>query len=217
MIAGREGGVADRQAGGRARSTPPAMAAIALLLVWVAFACGCLTAPQPGSLAVASEPAGAEVYLGGQYTGTAPLEITNLTPGEYVLRFRLTGYGDREVKVMVEAGNRTAVTARYPALVTPIPTASPTRTPQATIVPTTQPLPFVTTPPATGSLYLTSVPAGASVYVNGEGKGVTPVLLRNLTPGTYFVRFTLVGWKDYQVPLSVSSGQMMTEEATLKR
>jgi hypothetical protein len=63
------------------------MAAIALLLVWVAFACGCLTAPQPGSLAVASEPAGAEVYLGGQYTGTAPLEITNLTPGEYVLRF----------------------------------------------------------------------------------------------------------------------------------
>jgi hypothetical protein len=186
-----------------------------LLLACIVLAAECLSSTEPGSIAVASQPAGATVFLGGLPVGTAPREIPNLTPGEYVLLFRLEGYGDREVKVTVTAGNRTSVTARYPPLATETPT--PTPTPQVTAVPTTPTLPFVTVQPEPGSLSLTSIPGGASVTVNGEGKGTTPVLIRNLTPGTYYVRFSLVGWDDYETALWVSSGQITTEEANLRR
>ncbi|MDD1657450.1 MAG: PEGA domain-containing protein [Methanomicrobiales archaeon] len=187
----------------------------ALLLACIALSSGCLSSPQPGSIAVASEPAGAMVYLGGIPVGTAPLEIPNLTPGDYMLLFRKTGYGDREVTVTVTAGNCTSVTARYPSLETPIPT--PTPTPLVTVIPTTPTLPFVTVTPEPGSLSLRSFPSGASVTVNGVAMGTTPVVIRNLTPGTYHVRYSLVGWDDYDSVLSVSSGQMMTEDATLRQ
>ncbi|MDD1660788.1 MAG: PEGA domain-containing protein [Methanomicrobiales archaeon] len=216
MIPGGDGGAWVGKAAGGAHGTPLLfLASATLLLACIALTAGCLSSPEPGSIAVASEPAGALVYLGGVSVGTAPLEIPNLTPGEYVIRFRREGYGDREVTVKVTAGNRTLVTARYPPLVTATPT--PTTTPQVTVVPATPTLPFATALPETGSLYLTSVPSGASVTVNGVGMGMTPVLIRNLTPGTYYVRFSLVGWRDYEIALSVASGQMAMEEATLKR
>jgi hypothetical protein len=183
-----------------------------LLLAGLALAAGCASVPQPGTVAAASEPSGAGVYLDGISAGNAPLEISNVTPGWHVIRFRLEGYGDREVRVIVEAGNRTEVTARYPPPETPTPA-----TPPVTTVPTTQPLPFVTTTPAPGSLSLSSFPKGASVTVDGVRMGVTPLLIENLSPGTYHIRYSLAGWDDYDSVLSVSSGQTMTEDVTLRR
>lgn len=206
---------AAQETGSACRSLLPLLASAALLLGWCALAAGCASAPLPGTVTVASEPPGAAVYLGGRYAGIAPLEIANLTPGVYVIRFRMEGYGDKDVTVVVEAGNRTSVTARYPPPGTPTPTA--TGTPPVTTVPTTQPFPFVTTTPAPGSLSLTSFPKGASVTVDGVRMGTTPVLIQNLTPGTYHIRYSLAGWDDYDSVLSVSSGQTMTEDVTLRR
>jgi hypothetical protein len=137
----------------------------------------------------------------------------NLTPGSYLIRLEKQGYGAREMAIVVEAGNRTSVMARYPAL----PTPTPTSTPAVTTVPTTPPFPFVTTTPAPGSLSLTTFPIGAAVTVNGIPMGTTPVVIRNLTPGTYHVRYSLVGWDDYDSILSVSSGQTMTDSIILRQ
>jgi hypothetical protein len=202
-----------RETCGVCRPLPSLLAAAVLLLAWCVLAAGCTSAPLPGSVAVTSQPAGAAVYLDEQYQGTAPLEIGNLTPGTYLIRLRREGYGDREVPIIVEAGNRTSVAARYP----PLPTPTPTATPAVTTVPTTPPFPFVTETPDPGALSLTTFPTGATVTMNGIRMGTTPLVIRNLTPGTYHVRYSLVGWDDYDSVLSVSSGQTMTDYITLRQ
>jgi PEGA domain len=213
MMAGKEPGFSSPQVDGRGCSPLLSFLVSGLLLVGLALAVACVSAPLPGTVAATSEPPGAEVYLSGRYAGMTPIEITNLTPGEYIIRFRMKGYGDRVMTVVVEAGNRTAVTARYP----PLPPPTPTPTPVVTVIPTTPAPPFVMVTPEPGSLSLRSFPSGASVTVNGVGMGKTPLMIRNLTPGTYYVRYSLVGWDDYNSLLSVSSGQMMTDDVTLRQ
>ncbi|MGI6632817.1 MAG: PEGA domain-containing protein [Bacillota bacterium] len=75
----------------------------------------------------------------------------------------------------------------------------------------------------TGSLYVTSVPSGASVYVGDVPKGTTPVKV-DLPPGRHQLRFELEGYQpktqdaiviaEYEQPVSVSltknAGSSMT-------
>jgi len=53
-----------------------------------------------GHLSIASEPPGAEVYVGNQLKGKTPLELS-LPPGEYELSLKLEGYYPRKVKTTV--------------------------------------------------------------------------------------------------------------------
>jgi PEGA domain len=186
-------------------------AALVFLLALSAFSAGCTFPLRPGSVSVSSMPPGAVVYLDGTYQGTTPVEIANLTPGTYLVRLRMEGYGDREVAVVVEAGNRTSVSASYP----PLPTSTPT--PAVTTLPATPTLPFVITTPAPGALSLRSFPLGATVTMHGIPMGITPLVIPNLTPGTYHIRYSLVGWDDYDSVVSVSSGQTMTDDIILRQ
>ncbi|HSR88500.1 MAG TPA: PEGA domain-containing protein, partial [Pontiella sp.] len=53
--------------------------------------------PGKGNLSISSEPSGAQVYVNGSMRGTAPLKLTGLAPGEYVVELRKDGY-DRAYK-----------------------------------------------------------------------------------------------------------------------
>lgn len=55
-----------------------------------------------GSLAVNTEPAGAWVYLNGEYMGTTPLSGVEVYPGEVKLRVELDGYQDYATTVAVK-------------------------------------------------------------------------------------------------------------------
>ncbi|MBK1834102.1 SUMF1/EgtB/PvdO family nonheme iron enzyme [Roseibacillus ishigakijimensis] len=59
---------------------------------------------QHGSLAFATEPPRAWVYLDDEYVGTTPLEEIAVFPGEYRLRAELDGYEDFETTVTVSEG-----------------------------------------------------------------------------------------------------------------
>ena len=47
--------------------------------------------PGKGSLVISSDPIGAEVYVNGSPKGTAPLELSGLKPGQYVVELRKEG------------------------------------------------------------------------------------------------------------------------------
>lgn len=136
--------------------------------------------PVTGDLAVTSDPAGASVYLDGNYQGitpgTAPLDLVDLSPGIHTVDLRRAGFEDYSASVKVEAGSTALVEARLK----PVPSMQ------------------------TGSASIVSTPAGADVYINNVFSGVTPLTFLDVTPGNYTVTIMLEGYSPY-----TSSGEML--------
>jgi hypothetical protein len=78
--------------------------------------------------------------------------------------------------------------------------------------------PFVTvdTPVQPGTMDLQSVPDAASVTVNGENRGKTPLVLSGLSSGTYTVTFTRSGFVDLTTRVTVEGGKNSEVIATLQ-
>lgn len=198
---------------------PRALVLVALVLT-LTLAAGCTreAAPTTGALEITSTPAGREVQviLDGNYQGVTPLLLSNLSEGSHLLQLISPGYAERVEVVTIGPGQKLQIRADYPPLPTPTPvtpTPQPTWTPTT---PTTKPTDLPVTPLEPGSLYVTSFPSGATIYVDGKGYGVTPRLIENLEPGSHEIRLSLVGWKDYKVVVAVSPGQTAREHGTLR-
>jgi hypothetical protein len=190
-----------------------------VILVAIILAAGCTKeVPQPGSLDVTSTPGGLEVQviLDGNFQGVTPLVLTNVSAGSHLLQLRSLGYAENVQLITVSAGQRMHISADYPPNPTSLPetpTALPTpETPTPTVKPTDLP----ETPLPLGALYVTSFPKGATIYLDGKGYGITPKLIPNLTPKSYELRLSLVGWKDYKIVVSVSPGLTSREDASLR-
>jgi hypothetical protein len=85
--------------------------------------------------------------------------------------------------------------------------------------PTAQP-PLATAPakpPAVvmGTLTLTSDPSGATVFINDQQAGTTPIQGRNLDPGIYFLRLNLTNFRDVMDTVNVLSGETVNKNYTL--
>ncbi len=65
-----------------------------------------------GMLAVESQPAGASVTVNGKPSGTTPLMISDLAPGEYRVTLTLRGFREFATTVRVVAGERARAAAR---------------------------------------------------------------------------------------------------------
>jgi PKD repeat protein len=61
-------------------------------------------AAVPAALAVASEPAGANVFVDGQFQGTTPVEVARLAPGDHRVRLVKDGYLENSRLVSVASG-----------------------------------------------------------------------------------------------------------------
>ena len=57
-----------------------------------------------GFFSVASEPAGAAVFLDSKRIGTTPITKKEFAPGEYIVRFELKGYVPLSIMGEVKAG-----------------------------------------------------------------------------------------------------------------
>jgi hypothetical protein len=192
--------------------------AIAAILVAVLLAAGCTEeAPRTGSLEITSTPAGLEVQviLDGNFRGVTPLVLSNLSAGSHLVQLRSSGYAERVELVTLNAGEQMRIAADYPPIPTGTPVTPTLPTPDIP-TPTVTPTMIPTTPLPPGALYVTSFPTGATIYLDGRGYGITPRLIQNLTPKSYELRLSLVGWKDYRIVVSVSPGLTTIEEATLR-
>ena len=73
----------------------------------------------------------------------------------------------------------------------------------------------ITTPTQPGSLVVSSVPADASVTVNNDYRGKTPLTLDNLDPGPYTVTVSKFGFTPYTTTTNIGSGERVEVAATL--
>jgi hypothetical protein len=147
------------------------------------------TQPPPnGSIAVASIPSGAEVYIDSQLTGIAPAVFPEIAPGNHQVRLSVKGYDDWSHIVSVGSGRMSAINAE-----------------------------MVAVKEITGSLAVITDPPGAEIFVDGDFKGMSPVTITGLSAGTHTFLLTLKEYADNKTNLSITAGQTQKYSAELKK
>ncbi len=133
-----------------------------------------------GNLQVYSSPAGASVYVDGNYYGTTPATVGNLAAGTHTVSLRLAGYAEYSTTVSISAGSTTAVN------------------------------PTLSSSPSYGSISVTSTPAGAGIYLDGTYQGKTglgqPFNIVSMQPGIHEILLSLPGYQDYSATITVNAG-----------
>jgi len=146
--------------------------------------------PNTGSLNVATSPKGADIYVDGRYVAQSPSVIPGLAPGSHSVRLHKAGYDEYVNTFTVYAGQQTAV--------------SVTLNPQYSSV---------------GSIEVSSVPAGSSLYLDGNYMGQTPsgdyFDLTSLVPGYHTILLRHTDYQDYSQTVYVSGGGVVTVSAVL--
>lgn len=139
-----------------------------------------------GSIEVTSTPAGASVFLDGNYMGQTPsedyLDLTSIATGSHALTLQLAGYADYTQTVQVTGGDVSTINAAM----------SPSGQPSAT----------------TGQISVSSQPAGAEMYLDTTFRGVTPLTLSGITPGSHTVLLTMSGYTDSSMTVNIAAGQL---------
>jgi len=139
-----------------------------------------------GSITVTSTPSDATAVLDGVQSQRTPCTFHSVLPGLHTLQVTKAGYQTWTTTTSVTAGLNTQVYASLSQIT-----------------------------PATGSIYVTSVPSGASVYVDGTYYGPSPQLASGLSPGYHQVRISLAGFQDWIGNVLVNSGETTRVSQTL--
>ncbi len=144
--------------------------------------------PGPhGTIYVETSPPGAVVYVNGENKGHAPATVTGLWPGSYTVTAELAGYEEFTTATTISGPTRSSV---YCSLV----------------------------PDSSGTgLYVISTPPDASVYLDGDLRGKTPLMLRDTTPGPHNVLLRLSGYADWKSSVQAPSGGTKTVSATMEQ
>lgn len=109
-----------------------------------------------GALTVESVPAGASVFLDGEFRGLTPCDIAPLGPGQHSLRLEKAGFETWVQRIEFREGLRLP-----PARLEPAPV---------------------------GAIDLRSRPSGAEVFLDGQFRGVTPLVLGGVPAGPHALR-----------------------------
>jgi hypothetical protein len=64
--------------------------------------------------------------------------------------------------------------------------------------------------PVTGSLSVTTSPAGATIAIDGVQRGVSPATIPGLAPGTHTLLLKRDGYQDLSAAVTISAGQTQT-------
>ncbi len=139
-----------------------------------------ISSQTPGSISVSSSPSGAYIKSldGISYNGVLKTTCTipNVNPGTHIIELTLAGYEDWSTSVGVNPGE--------------------TATVSATLVPKQT--------PTTGTITVSSEPSGANVYLDNAYKGLTPITIPDVSPGTHTVELKLDGYSDWSTSVQVT-------------
>ncbi len=144
--------------------------------------------PWMGSLAITSDPAGAEVYLDGEYVGTTalkkPIRVDNLIEGRYNAKLIAGGYVDWQGEIVV------------------LPKMSQSFN-----------IPLIMKP---GSMTVSSEPPEAEVYLDNNLAGKTPLTLKEVAEGEHDLRIVKETYKEWSRKVVVRSFQPTDVKVTLE-
>jgi hypothetical protein len=168
-----------------------------------------------------STPPGANVYAWGFLADqVTPFSLkTHVAPATIPIIISYPGYQEFHQNLTVIPRQTYTVSAVL-IPVTSIPTTQPTN-PPVDSVPTTAPATpsqvqaqptgsgsSVLSPDTTGSLSVTTTPAGAEVSLDNEVKGITPAMISGLSPGTHTLTITKAGYRNFTTTISIEAGKV---------
>ena len=185
---------------------------------------------QEGSVVfVSSVPSGALVTIDNNVLGTTPYQenigLKGFVYGAHTLVLTREGYETATVRFNLCIPYLTVVRVSL-VPITPTPTPTPVITTMAppkkstghpsAAVPDEDPAVSAPALVTTGSLVVSSDPAGAEVILdNGAKVGISPVTFDSLLPGTHEVLIRKQGYSDESVLVAITIGETQSYAATL--
>ncbi|MDD1693160.1 MAG: PEGA domain-containing protein, partial [Methanoregula sp.] len=146
---------------------------------------------EKGWITVYCNIEGASVYFDGSYMGA-------ISGGSYTATVYTTATPYKTATVE-KSGYTTATSAIT------MPSTGQTTTIYTTLYPIVTP-----TPVQYGSIFVSSQPSGAEIYFNGDYRGLSPLTISDVWPGSYTIRAEKSGYQDYSTTAYVSSGTQST-------
>ena len=143
--------------------------------------------PRYGKIRVTSDPSHAKVYLDGEYRGRTPMTISNVRVGEHQIKVTKEDYYDWSETVRV----RPNLTNRVFARLEPI--------------------------PKTGSIYVTSSPSRARVFLDGIERGTTPITITDIDTGWHQMVIIKEYYRAYLEDVHIEGGEELHIEVDLRR
>ena len=140
------------------------------------------------TLAVTSDPTGAEVLVNGKTAGVTPIYGLQVKDRMMQVQIKMEGYIPFETKVELQAGQKGSVYAQL-------------KKPPPVVVST---------------LTATSEPTGADVYMNDKFLGTTPIKDLPVEQQKFSVKFTNEGFAPYSDFVSLNPGQQAYIHAELR-
>jgi PEGA domain len=190
--------------------------------------------PSPANpdalLEIVSIPNGADVELDGSFVGNTPSEI-GVSPGDHTVRVKKNGYQTWERKIKISTG-KVNISAELQAEVKQnaagvAATATPTSGDSQKIAAVAKegtpgsgsPIHGTSTESTAeslGTVYLTSDPGGADVYVDDIFVGKSPITL-NLKIGRHYVRTFVTDYKNWSQLITITAGAEIKLTARLEK
>jgi anti-anti-sigma factor len=161
-----------------------------------------------GKLTIVSKPSGASIITDGKVLGSTPYEWVDAPQGAIVITLSKQGYVDAIKTIDYAGGNKTESTVLVKETAAPRsepvvqqPPAEPATAPAAP--PAAEPAPEVSAPPPpapsaapaptssgeSATIFISSMPPVADVYMDGKLIGKTNISKLNVSPGTHSMKF----------------------------
>jgi hypothetical protein len=140
------------------------------------------------SLSVISSPSGAFVYFDNSYRGSTPLTLSSLLSGDHSVVVGKNGYKNYTTSVKISSGQTSRVTLNISL--------------SSVVI-------------SIGSIYATSSPSGAYVYVDNIYKGISPITIANIESGNRNIRFVKSGYADLISSVTVTQNKTVSINGVL--
>jgi eukaryotic-like serine/threonine-protein kinase len=160
--------------------------------------------PVLSTLSLDTNPENVSVFLNNDSISQTPLKAYSVQPGNYILKLSKDKFVPFDTTLVVEDGENINLALELKPIIKN----------EIEIPVEIKPVIQDTKKATLASIFLNSTPSGASVFVNSEKKGRTPLSLLELSSGTYDLRISNEGYQDFSKNIKLTAGQ--TERVNAK-